>query len=159
MNRMRLASVLATGGVLVSGVTRPGAAQQDTAAKPQVVAGKEGFVIKSADGAFQLKFRAYVQADGRFFPGGATGLGFSTFAVRRARLITDATLWRYFALRLAPDFGIGRFALFDGYLDFRPVPQFGLRAGKTKLPRVTGQAAQALVLAERAQPLPDLTLG
>lgn len=29
----------------------------------------EGFVIKSADGAFQLKLRAYVQADGRFFPG------------------------------------------------------------------------------------------
>src|SRR3977135_786816 len=39
--------------------------------QPRVGAGREGFVIKSADGAFQFKLRAYVQADGRFFPGTA----------------------------------------------------------------------------------------
>jgi phosphate-selective porin OprO/OprP len=122
--------------------------------QPRVAAGKEGFVMKSADGAFQLKLRAYVQADGRFFPDGAAALGYSAFVMRRARLIGDATLWKYFALRLAPDFGLGRFALFDAYLDFRPIPQFGLRAGKARPP--TGlerlQSATEIRFAERGLP-------
>ena len=102
--------------------------------QPRVVAGKEGFVLKSADGAFQLKLRAYVQADGRFFPDGAVALGTSTLGLRRARPIFDGTVWKYFTLRLTPDFGQGRVVLYDAYLDFRPVAQFGLRAGKTKPP-------------------------
>jgi phosphate-selective porin OprO/OprP len=121
----------------LAGITRAGTAQRDTTAarqQPTVGAGREGFVIKSADGAFQLKLRAYVQADGRFFPGGAATLGTSTFFLRRARSVTDVTLWKYFALRLTPDFGQGRVVLFDAYLDFRPATQFGLRAGKTKPP-------------------------
>ena len=43
-------------------------------------------------------------------------------------------MWKYFTLRLTPDFGQGRVVLFDAYLDFRPAAQFGLRAGKTKPP-------------------------
>jgi phosphate-selective porin OprO/OprP len=174
MGEMRLFTGLLTAGVLVSGVTRPGAAQQDTAAardsqltvaerleqldqkvrilarilelkqdsaaaaakqEPRVVAGKEGFVLKSPDGAFQLKARGYIQADGRFFPSEAPAtLGTSNLFLRRARPVIDATLWKYFGLRLAPDFGQGRVVLFDAYLDFRPAVQFGLRAGKTKPP-------------------------
>lgn len=128
-----------------------------TAAKqqPRVVAGKEGFVIKSPDGAFQLKVRGYAQADGRFFPSKAPAtLGTSTFFLRRARLITDVTLWKYFALRVAPDFGQGRLVLFDAYLDFRPVRQVGLRAGKAKPP--TGlervQSATDIRFVERGLP-------
>jgi phosphate-selective porin OprO/OprP len=134
--------------------------KQDSAAaaakqQPRVVAGKEGFVIRSADGAFQLKLRGYGQADGRFFPSEAPAtLGTSTFFLRRARLITDVTLWKYFALRLAPDFGQGRVVLFDAYLDFRPVEQFGLRAGKAKPP--TGlertQSATDIRFVERGLP-------
>jgi phosphate-selective porin OprO/OprP len=76
-----------------------------------------------------------VQADGRFFPGTApAALGTSTFFLRRARSVTDITAWKYFTLRLTPDFGQGKVVLFDAYLDFRPVAQFGLRAGKTKPP-------------------------
>jgi phosphate-selective porin OprO/OprP len=137
MNIVRGSVVLVTAGVWMAGVVRAGAAQGDTTAarpRPTFGAGREGFVIKSADGAFQLKVRAYVQADGRFFLGGAPALGTSTFFLRRARSITDVTLWKYFALRLAPDFGQGKVVLFDAYLDFRPVAQFGLRAGKTKPP-------------------------
>jgi phosphate-selective porin OprO/OprP len=107
-----------------------------TAAKqqPRVVAGKEGFVLKSADGAYQLKLRGYVQADGRVYPDVVATLGTSTLGLRRARPIIDATVWKYFTLRLTPDFGQGRVVLYDAYLDFRPVAQFGLRAGKTKPP-------------------------
>jgi len=61
--------------------------------QPRVAAGKEGFLIKSADGAYQLKFRAYIQADGRFFPSEAPAAsGFSTRSIRRARPGLDATL-------------------------------------------------------------------
>lgn len=174
MGKKRLFSGLLTAGVLVTGMTRPGAAQQDTAAvhdsqpsvaerleqldqkvrilarilelkqdsaaaaakqQPRVAAGKEGFVFKSADGGFQLKVRGYVQSDGRFFPTDAPAtLGSSTLFLRRARPVTEATLWKYFAVRLTPDFGQGRVVLFDAYLDFRPITQFGLRAGKTKPP-------------------------
>ncbi len=103
--------------------------------QPRVAAGKEGFLIKSADGAYQLKFRAYIQADGRSFPGEAPAtLGNTTLGLRRARPVLDATVWKYFTLRLTPDFGQGRVVLFDAYLDFRPAAQFGLRAGKTKPP-------------------------
>ena len=149
--RVRLSVVLVTAGVWVAGVARPSAAQRDTAA---VHDSREGFVIKSADGAFQLKVRAYAQADGRFFPGGAPTLGTSTFLLRRARSITDVTLWKYFALRLAPDFGQGKVVLFDAYLDFRPVAQFGLRAGKARPP--TGlerfQSATDIRFVERGLP-------
>ena len=102
--------------------------------QPRVGAGKDGFVLKSADGAYQLKLRSYVQADGRVYPDGVATLGTSTLGLRRARPVIDATVWKYFTLRLTPDFGQGRVVLFDAYLDFRPVTQFGLRAGKTKPP-------------------------
>lgn len=103
-------------GVVMAGVARRGATQQGSV------------------GALQFKLRAYIQADGRFFPGGAPALGNSTFLVRRARPVTEVSAWRYFTLRLTPDFGQGKVALFDAYVDFRPVAQFGLRAGKTKPP-------------------------
>jgi phosphate-selective porin OprO/OprP len=158
MNGVRLSVTLVIAGVWVACAARPGAAQRDTAAaakqQPQIGAGREGFVIKSADGAFQLKLRGYAQSDGRLFPGGAPAFGTSTFFLRRARSITDVTLWKYFAVRLAPDFGQGRVVLFDAYLDFRPVPQLGLRAGKAKPP--TGlerlQAATDLRFVERGLP-------
>ena len=109
-------------------------AQEKAKTTPVVEAGKDGFLIKSPDGQFVFRLRGYVQADGRFFPGGAPALGTSTLFLRRARPITEATLWRYFGLRLMPDFGSGRVTLYDAYLDVRVLPAFGVRAGKTKPP-------------------------
>src|SRR5438132_13874061 len=43
------------------------AAQQKAKETPIATAGKEGFSLKSADGNFQLRLRAHVQADARFF--------------------------------------------------------------------------------------------
>jgi phosphate-selective porin OprO and OprP len=55
---------------------------------------------------------------------------------------------------LAPDFGQGRVVLFDAYMDFRPIPQFGLRAGKARPP--TGlerlQSATDIRFVERGLP-------
>jgi phosphate-selective porin OprO/OprP len=147
--------IMATAGLLAMAMAQPGAAQDTTDKQgPRVVAGKEGFLVKSADGAFQLKLRGYAQADGRFFPGGDPALGISTFFLRRARLISEVTLSKWFALRLAPDFGQGRVVLFDAYLDLRPAAQLGLRAGKARPP--TGlertQSATDIRFVERGLP-------
>ena len=102
--------------------------------QPRLGAGREGFVLKSADGDFQLRLRGYIQADGRVFPDVAAALGTSSLFLRRVRPVTDVTAWRYFGLRLTPDFGGGRVVLYDAYLDLRLRPELALRAGKTKPP-------------------------
>lgn len=106
------------------------------AAKQQsrLTAGREGFAIKSPDGDFQLRLRGYVQADGRVFPEGSAVPGTNTFTLRRVRPVIDVTSWRYFGLRLTPDFGAGRVVLYDAYLDLRLRPQIVVRAGKSKPP-------------------------
>ncbi|MFL5620988.1 MAG: OprO/OprP family phosphate-selective porin [Gemmatimonadaceae bacterium] len=102
---------------------------------PSVSASREGLAVASADGAFAFRLRGYVQADGRFFgASGAVSPGASTFLLRRARLIFDATAYKYFALRLAPDFGNGQAVLFDAYVDARANAALGLRAGKFRSP-------------------------
>src|SRR5206468_9644169 len=53
-----------------------------------VVAGKDGFVIKSADGAHQLKIRALLQTDGRFWGDDQVKPATDTFELRRARPIS-----------------------------------------------------------------------
>jgi len=100
--------------------------------QPKVTAGKEGFVIRSADGDFQFRLRGLLQADGRAFPDGAPALGTSALFLRRARPITDLTAFKYFTVRLTPDFGQGKVVLFDAYLDFRLGTGLSFRTGKAK---------------------------
>ena len=52
---------------------------------PTVVAGREGYAVRSADGDFQLKFRGYVQADSRFVGDGDGTSGPTNFVLRRVR--------------------------------------------------------------------------
>jgi phosphate-selective porin OprO/OprP len=132
---------------------------QDSAAaaakdKPGVSAGKDGFSVESADGRFQLRLRGYVQADGRFFLQDSAAPATSTLLVRRARPILEATVWKYFDLRLMPDFGGGTAGLQDGYIDARLNPAFVLRAGKFKPPLGLErlQSATDLVFVERGLP-------
>lgn len=121
---------------------------------PILGAGKEGFFLKSADGAFQLKLRGLVQADGRFFIDDLEQPGTNSFRIRRARPILEGTVFRYFDFRLMTDFGEGQTVLQDAYLDFRYWPQVRLRAGKFKSPigleRL--QSATDLLFVERAFP-------
>ncbi|HYS77906.1 MAG TPA: porin, partial [Candidatus Dormibacteraeota bacterium] len=99
-----------------------------------VSAGKDGFVIKAADGAYQLKIRALLQADGRFWDGQETRPATDTFELRRVRPILEGTVSKFFDFRLAPDFGEGKTTLFDAYIDWRFAPSIRLRAGKFKPP-------------------------
>ncbi len=99
-----------------------------------VSAGKDGIVIKSADGAYQVKMRALLDVDGRFRDGQETRPVTDTFELRRARPILEGTVGKFFDFRLAPDFGEGKTTLFDAYIDWRFAPWIRLRAGKFKPP-------------------------
>ena len=123
-----------------------------TATKAQ--ASKDGFNLKSADGAYSLRFRGYIQADGRFFPSVEVPGTTDNLLLRRARPILEATVGRYFDFRLMPDFGGTSPAIFDAYWEGKFVPAFTVRAGKFKPPvgieRL--QSATDISFAERGFP-------
>jgi phosphate-selective porin OprO/OprP len=105
------------------------------AAAPVVSATRDGLIVRSADNAFNFRLRGYVQSDARFF--GATGPvapGSSTFLLRRVRPILEATAYKYFGLRLMPDFGNGQVVLYDAYAEAKPTAALNLRVGKFKPP-------------------------
>jgi phosphate-selective porin OprO and OprP len=103
-------------------------------AQPTVFAGKDGFGIKTADGDFQIKFRGYVQADGRNFFIDRTSPLTDQFLVRRAVTILDGTFYKKFDFRFSPDFGGGKVQLLDAFLDARFFDELKLQAGKFKSP-------------------------
>jgi phosphate-selective porin OprO/OprP len=104
-----------------------------------LIAGPEGFGIRSADNAFRLNLHGDLQVDARSYqgtmlsspPGTQTP---DTLLVRRARPIIEATLYDKYDFRLMPDFGNGQTVLFDAYGQARVAPEFQLRVGKFKPP-------------------------
>jgi phosphate-selective porin OprO/OprP len=133
-------------------------------ARPSLVAGTDGFTVMSRDSAFQLKFRGYVQADGRWSEGNSSAPASSTILVRRARPILEGTLYKYFDFRFMPDFAGASVRLYDAYSDLRFSPAFVVRAGKF-IPPVgleQIQSATDLRFAERGLPtdlVPNRDLG
>jgi phosphate-selective porin OprO/OprP len=115
---------------------------------------KDGFSIKSADGKYSIRFRGYVQSDGRFFPNSEGVPTVDNLLVRRARPIIEAAVGRYFEFRLMPDFGGTSPSVFDAYWDGKFAPEFTVRAGKFKPPvgleRL--QSATDIAFAERGLP-------
>lgn len=117
-------------------------------------AGKDGFSLRSGDGAYVLKLRGYVQMDARFVPDGRVRPTANSFLLRRARPIVEGTVARSFDVRFMLDFGGGATVLQDGYVDARFSQTARLRAGKFKAPfgleRL--QSATDLEFAERGLP-------
>ncbi len=115
---------------------------------------KDGFSLKSADGKYSLRFRGYIQSDGRFFPSSEAIPTVDNLLIRRARPILEAAVGRYFEFRLMPDFGGTSPAIFDAYWDGKFAPEFTVRAGKFKPPigleRL--QSATDIMFAERGLP-------
>ena len=110
-------------------------AKATAAAAPTVTATREGLNIRSADNAFSFRLRGYVQSDARFFGAkGPVAPGSSTFLLRRVRPIFEATAYKYFGLRLMPDFGNGQVVLYDAYVEAKPSAALNLRVGKFKPP-------------------------
>lgn len=121
---------------------------------PVVKAGEKGFGLQSADGAFSIKIRGYVHADGRAFLDDDKLSGADTFLIRRARPLIEASFYDVADFRLMPDFGNGQAVVQDAYGDLRPFPWLKLRVGKFKSPvgleRL--QSATAMPFVERAAP-------
>ena len=93
-------------------------ARAAAAAAPTVTATRDGLNVRSADNAFTFRLRGYVQSDARFFGAkGPVAPGSSTFLLRRVRPIFEATAYKYFGLRLMPDFGNGQTVLYDAYVE------------------------------------------
>jgi phosphate-selective porin OprO and OprP len=110
-------------------------AKAAVAAAPTVTATRDGLNVRSADNAFSFRLRGYVQSDARFFgANGPVAPGASAFLLRRVRPILEATAYKYFGLRLMPDFGNGQAVLFDAYAEARANAALNLRVGKFKPP-------------------------
>lgn len=129
-----------------------------------VTSGKDGFSIKSADGAWVLKLRGYTHFDGRFYQEDEQRPASDTFLLRRIRPIVEGTVFKIFDFRIMPDFAQGQTVLQDGYLEGRFSPAFRVRAGKFKPPvgleRL--QSATDILFIERAFPtalVPNRDLG
>jgi phosphate-selective porin OprO/OprP len=113
--------------------------QRDSAAAAAKTQGstsatKDGFVLKSGDGKYQLRLRGLVQTGGRFYLDDDANLGTNQFLIRRARPIFDATIAGIFDFRLQVDFGQGLTTLYDAYVDLNLSRAVVFRAGKFKPP-------------------------
>jgi phosphate-selective porin OprO/OprP len=108
--------------------------EDKVAAQPVVTAGKEGFAIKSADGAFGLKFFGDVQVDGRFFLADHAGSFSDTILVRRLRPTFEMSGFGVLTARFQPNFGGSTFTLDDAYLDYKAASGLIFRAGRYKPP-------------------------
>lgn len=129
------------------------AAQSKAKEAPVLKAGKDGFALSSANGAYVLRLRGYIQVDGRFFLEDA-GDPPDTFLLRRVRPILEGILGKDVDFRIMPDFGGGTTTLQDAYGGYTIAPELKLRAGKFKSPfgleRL--QSATDIRFVERAHP-------
>lgn len=120
-------------------LSRQGELEKEAAAEKAktstfVTSGRDGFSIRSADGAYVFRLRGYTQFDGRFFQDDEERPGVDTFLLRRVRPIFEGTVFKIYDFRIMPDFGGGQTVLQDAYIDGRFKPGFRVRAGKFKPP-------------------------
>ncbi len=102
------------------------------APKPVTVeASSSGFWLQSADGAYRLRPRFQLNADGRF---ATAGTKVSTLFLRRAQPILEGTLFHHLEFKLQADFAKGQGVLNDAYMDFVLSDGLKVRAGKFKSP-------------------------
>lgn len=107
---------------------------------PVLAVGKEGFNVKSKDGAFQLKFRGQVQTDARFYANDDTSTVSNQFLLRRVRPTLEGTVFKHFDFRLMPDFGgtsstsSTATALQDAWVNFKYWKAAQVQVGKFKSP-------------------------
>lgn len=111
------------------------AAEAKARTAPVAYAGEDGIGIKSADDAFNLRFRGLYQADSRwFFNDPIPGDQADQFLMRRVRPMLDGTFFGKYGFRIVPEFAGGNATLLDAYLDANLSPQLKIRAGKFKGP-------------------------
>ncbi len=141
--------LLLPGSAVVALAQTPKPSPYYPTAAPPMAAGP--FTITSADGKSYLKVGGLLQSDFHFFSeSGRTGN--SAFFLRRVRPVLDGSFDQKLDFRLMPEFGEGRAALLDAFLDLRLRPHLRLRSGKFKVPYSLErlQAAGDVAFVERA---------
>ncbi|MCL2449715.1 MAG: porin [Polyangiaceae bacterium] len=98
-------------------------------------AGPGGFRLVSKDNRSEIRFRALVQADGRFWFDDKQRPGTNGFLIRRAQTWAEGRLPYGISFILNPDFGQGTVVLQDAYLGLDLVSNaLKFRAGKFRPP-------------------------
>ena len=95
---------------------------------------RDGFLIKSADGALALRLGAVVQTDSRWYLDAPAGSATDDFLIRKARPIFELLVEERFLLRIMPDYGNGQTVLQEAYVEARLDSAFNVRTGKFKSP-------------------------
>jgi len=117
-------------------------------------ASDKGFSLKSADGNYELKLRALVQGDARFYVDDNIPRFNDTFMLRRLRPTFEGSLGKLIGFRLTPEFAGASATIVDAYLDLKFHPAAVVRVGKQKGPvgleRL--QSGGSLTFIERAFP-------
>ena len=122
---------LAQPGVTPGTGAQPRTAEAPKAAAPPQVGYDEGFFVRSADGNFSLKFNGRVASNFFFFE--PDTVQNDTQTIDRARLSVDATVYKYFRMRLENDFSSSS-GLRDAWIGFNYAPEFNVQIGQYKVP-------------------------
>ncbi len=122
-------------------------------AAPTVSAGEKGFGFKSADGAFEFKFKGLLQLDGRFFADDEQTLN-DTFLLRRLEPVFELALGKLAYFKFQPQFSGDTATTSDVFGELRFSPAASLRFGKFKTPLGLEymQGTSAMIFAERGLP-------
>ncbi len=121
---------------------------------PIIAVTDKGASFKSADGAYEVRLRALLQGDGRFYLSDDASPQNDTFLLRTARPIIEGSLGKLIGFRFTPEFAGDSASIVDAYADLRFDPAYTLRVGKFTSPvgleRL--QSSSALSGVERALP-------
>ena len=103
---------------------------------PTVSSGKDGFWIRSADNAYQIRIGGIIQFDTHWYPDKTAPIGGTadTFVLRKVRPVLEGVFLQNIGFRLMPDFGNGTTVLQDAYVELRLDKAANIRAGKFKPP-------------------------
>jgi phosphate-selective porin OprO/OprP len=113
---------------------RPEADAARTASAPVVSLGEKGLSAKSADNAFEVKFRGLVQGDGRMWFGDHDVPQNDTFLLRRVEPTIEGSWGSLLGFRLNAQFAGDSATINDAYVDLKFDPRATLRIGKAKVP-------------------------
>ena len=92
-----------------------------------------GLSLESSDGDNKFQIGTLIQADGRFVTDDPPAIA-DTFLLRRARIILQGRVQKYFEFYLLPDFAGSAITLFDAYIDTKFSNALRIRTGKSKAP-------------------------
>jgi phosphate-selective porin OprO and OprP len=128
--------------------------KDDADLPPIIQLSKDGFMLKSPDENFSIRFGGYVQGDSRFLIEDDSHAALDTFFLRRARPLIEATFYKSFTFRFLPDFGQGTTSIQEAYGEWNYYPQAKVRVGKYKAPVGLERlySATALLFVERGMP-------